>query len=125
MPDLLQTGSAWLDAKRKAFMSHAVTYSRGAFSVSVLAGAGQTIFNIDDGGGAMISYESRDFLITATDLILNSILTTPLRGDRIVDVIGSSTFTFEVVAPKGLPDWRYTDAFKQTLRVHTKLIGTA
>jgi len=33
------------------------------------------------------------------------------------------TFIYEVMAPGNEPPWRYSDPYRRTLRIHTKLIG--
>ena len=64
-------------------------------------------------------YESRDFLITASDLVLTGTLVLPERGDEIID----DCFVYEVMAPANEPEWRYSDSFRNTLRIHTKNTG--
>ena len=124
MADLLQQASAWLGGMRSAYLSHPVTYSRGADSVQVNASIGRTVFEIDDSCGAVESWESRDFLIAAADLVLaiaGNVL--PAAGDRISDVEGGQTFVYEVMAPGKEPCWRYSDPYRATLRIHTKQVA--
>lgn len=123
MADMINVGSAWLEAQRKSFLSRSVTYTRGAYSVSVAASAGKTVFQIDDGYGAIISVTSQDFIILAADLILNGVVVVPQRGDKIVDTQGG-VLTYEVCAPGKEPDWRYSDNYQRSLRIHSKLIGS-
>ena len=129
MTNLLKTGSNWLEGKRKAYAASTVTYSGRGFSVDVEASIGTTTFDVETAGGGIESFESRDFLILATDLRLGGPqrpAVTPARGDRIKELsdAGDETFVYEVMAPGGEPPWRYSDAFRKALRVHTKLVGT-
>lgn len=124
MIDMLDAGSAWLEGQRKSFLAKTVNYQRGVNSVALAATVGKTLFAIDDGNGAIINYESRDFLILAADLILNTFVVLPQRADLITEMVGSSTFTYEVCAPGKEPDWRYSDSYRRSLRIHTKLIGS-
>ena len=123
MTDLLQTGSAWLEAMRHAHTTHAVTYSRGAASVELAATVGRTEYDVDIGHGVVERYESRDYLLRAADLVLAGAATTPQAGDRIAEVIGTATVVYGVMAPAAEPLWAYADAGRLTMRVHTKQIG--
>jgi len=116
MADLLQRGMAWLEAKRTKFMTQTIVYQRGHDSVEVLATIGSTTFNIDDGGGALLRIESRDYLIRAADLKIGETPVLPKRGDRIRE----ANYIYEVVGPGDEPCWRWSDGYRQTLRIHTK-----
>jgi hypothetical protein len=103
-------------------MTRPVVYVRGVESVEVQATVGRTEFDVDDGTGATIHTQSRDYLITAIDLMLGGDVTLPKRGDVIREAQGTSVFVHEVVAPGDEPAWRYSDPYRHTLRVHTKQI---
>jgi len=118
--DLLQKGMAWLEDQRTKFMTQSVVYQRGEDSVEVPATIGTTTFNVDDGGGALLRIESRDYLIRAADLVLGGNAILPKRGDRIRETSGSQVFIYEVMAPGDEPCWRWSDGYRQTLRIHTK-----
>ena len=124
MTDILERGSNWLEDQRVAHASRPVEYQRGESTVEVPASIGRTEFEIDNGVGILERTESRDFLVPAVSLVLNDTQTLPKRGDRIRETIGTVTFTYEVMAPGKEPPWRYSDAYRRTLRIHTKLIGT-
>jgi len=124
MVDILERGSNWLEDQRVAHASRPVIYHRGESNVEVPASIGRTVFEIDDGLGILERTESRDFLVPAASLVLNDTQALPERGDRIRETIGSVTFTYEVMAPGKEPPWRYSDAYRRTLRIHTKLTGT-
>ena len=77
MTDLLESASNWLEDQRTRHATRTVTYRRGALgsggpSVDVLATIGRTEFEVDDGAGALVKVESRDYLILAADLVLDS-----------------------------------------------------
>ena len=128
MADLLQKGLAWLDDQRHAHMTQTVLYVRDAenasYTVELLATIGRTEFEQADEFGVIHKLQSRDFLIRAADLVLNSELTLPKPGDRVRETVGAQTFVYEVMAPGGEPPWRYSDPYRKTLRIHTKHIGT-
>jgi hypothetical protein len=124
MPDLLETGSAFLDDQRHQHMTRAVTYQRGADSVELAATIGRTEFEQADDYGVVHKIESRDFLVRTADLVLASVQTLPKAGDRIRETEGSQTFVYEVMAPGTEPPFRYSDPYRKTLRIHTKQVGT-
>lgn len=123
MSDLLDTGLSWLEDQRKRFLSRTVTYRRGNSTVDVQATIGQTIFRLDDGYGAIVRTESRDFLIATADLVLDSAAVLPERGDKIRETVGDEVFVYEVLAPGDEPHFKYSDPYRRTLRIHTKFNG--
>ena len=129
MPDLLEQASNWLEDQRTKHATRTVTYQRGdpgsgVSSVDVLATIGRTEFEVDDGAGALLKVESRDYLILTADLVLDGQQTPPKQGDFILETVGTTTYVYEVMAPGGAPHYRHSDPYRQTLRIHTKLIGT-
>jgi len=116
---------AWLEDQRTKFMTQSVVYQRGDDSVEVPATLGTTVFNIDDGGGALLRIEARDYLIRASDLMIGETPILPKRGDRIRETSGSGVeqvYVYEVVGPGDEPCWRWSDGYRQTLRIHTKQV---
>jgi len=77
---------------------------------------------VDDGGGVLHRVESRDYLILAEHLVLGGRPAIPEPGDQILESAGTTTLVYEVMAPGREPHWRYADAYRRTLRVHTKQI---
>jgi hypothetical protein len=124
MVDLLRKSSDWLEDQRTRHATSTVQYVRGSRSVEVSATIGKTTFEVDDGYGVLVCHQSRDFLILAADLVLDGTMAIPQRGDRIQETQSGTTFVYEVSAPGKEPCWRYSDAFRKTLRIHTKQIDT-
>lgn len=124
MADLLQKSLAWLEDQRVRHMSQMVVYQRGPESVSVPATIGTTLFQIDDGAGALLRVESRDYLIRASHLVLGGNAVLPQRGDRIRESSGSQVVVYEVIGPGDEPCWRWSDVYRQTLRIHTQQVDT-
>lgn len=122
MADLLEQSSAWLEDQRVRHMTRPVLYVRGGQTIEVPATIGETIFRIDDGAGAMLRTESRDYLISATDLVLGGSAVLPQRGDRVREMEGTQVFVYEVASPGDEPIWRWSDPYRRTLRIHTKQI---
>jgi hypothetical protein len=124
MADRLQQASDWLEEQRTRHASRAVAYARGVQSVELPATIGKTTFEVDDGYGVLVHFESRDFLMLAADLMLGGAPTLPQRGDRIEETQAGQVFVYEVTAPGKEPCWRYSDAYRKTLRIHTKQVAT-
>jgi len=121
--DLLEQASAWLDGKRKAHLSRPVMYCRGEQSVEVRATIGRTVFETADAYGVVEHSESRDFLILAADLVLDGQAVLPERGDRIRETQDGKVYVYEVMAPGKEPEWRWSDGYRRTLRIHTKQVA--
>jgi len=88
------------------------------------ATVGRTTFEQDDGAGAIVRSQVRDYLIDTADLVLGAAQTLPAKGDRIEEVNGGQKFTYEVMPMGSEPHWRYSDPYRRTLRIHTKHVGT-
>jgi hypothetical protein len=116
---MLQEGLSWLESQRKTHLSVPVIYRRGSNSVEVSATIGKTVFKVADDYGHYQHIESRDYLISTDDLVLNSTRIQPEPGDEIIE----NGFIYEVMAPNNEPEWSYSDSFRQSLRIHTKLTG--
>lgn len=122
--NLLQKASEWLENQRTRHAASTVEYVRGGLAADVLASIGKTTFEIDDGYGVLVRFESRDFLILTADLVVNGESILPQRGDRIRETQGTTVLVYEVTAPGKEPCWRFSDVFRKTLRIHTKQIDT-
>ena len=124
MSGLLETGSNWLENQRHQHMTRTVLYQRGTDTVELAATIGRTAFEQADEFGVIHRTESRDFLVREADLVLAGSQTLPKAGDRIREPAGDQTFVYEVMAPGAEPPWRYSDAYRRTLRIHTKHVAT-
>ncbi len=113
MGDLLAQGAAWLEQQRTKHLTSTVTYVRGEFEFAVPATIGRKKYEADDGHVVRVEFTDRDFLILAADLVLDGQATEPQRGD----LIREGNREFEVL------DWRYSDPYRQTLRITTTLTG--
>ena len=120
MVDLLQKASEWLENKRTQYATCLVVYARGNQNAQLPATMGKTVFEIDEGFNVLLRYESRDFLILTADLVLGGKNTLPQKGDRIYETHGEAIYVYEVTAPGKEPAWRSSDAWRKTLRIHTK-----
>lgn len=125
MSDILRKASAFLEKVRHTTATSPVTYRRGDRVVpDVPATIGRTEYQQDDGAGVITRAESRDFLIRACDLVIDGMPVLPEPGDRIEEAQGGTLFVYEVLPVGNLePHYRYSDPYRQTLRIHTKLVG--
>ena len=62
--------------------------------------------------------DSQDYIIFTDDLRIDSVLTIPMRGDRIIDGL----LTFEVMPIDGENCFRPVDGHRQQLRIYVKLV---
>ena len=124
MPDLLKTGSDWLAGRLKSHVSQSITYRRGILSRSLLATIGSTAFELTDHEQRLTRVESRDYLVTAADLLLGGKVELPKRGDLIEETINGVVHLYQVLAPGGEDVYSFSDRYNTTLRVHTKFLKT-
>jgi hypothetical protein len=122
--DLLQRGSRWLEGQRNKHLTRQVAFARGGQLVQVAATVGKTVFRVDKGYGVQERIESRDYLILASDLVIAGAPILPKAGDQIRETDGTKTFVYEILAPGNEPVYRYSDLYRVTLRIHTKLVAT-
>ena len=123
MADMLQAGAAFLAAQNKAHMSQTVTYQRGDATVELKAKIGRTQRASQDTFGAQVSWEARDYIVQGDDLVLDGERVTPQEGDRITETLGGNTLTYEVQSFPGEPCFRFADAYRIELRIHTRQIA--
>ena len=88
------------------------------------ATVGKTVFQIDNGYGVRERIEVRDYLIAASEMVLSGNLILPKRGDRIRETSGTTVLLYEVMAPGKEPEFRFSDLYRYSFRIHTKLVGT-
>jgi hypothetical protein len=115
MPDFLKNASAWLDATLAESDGETVRYARGIPHVDLTAVPGQTPVGFDL-GSVLQTWQTQDFLFATTDLILSGHASPPEVGDEI-------TYDDNVYRVCNATDgrcYRFTDTYRQTMRVHTK-----
>jgi len=101
-----------------------VTYTRGSSSLSNLeAIPTEERYSVPDEQGILQEIHSRDYLVKASELIIGGSAIEPRVGDRIVETIGTVSMTFEVFPIDGQRCFRYRDASRGTLRIHTKRVA--
>ena len=120
MTELLNSGLDWLHDQLKEHDSRSVTYRRaGQSDLTITAVVRSTTFELADDSGGLITIKSRDFIVQQDDLVIGGSETKPARGDKIID-----EDTYEVMTLNDEPHYR-EDPYKQTFRIHTKLVTVA
>lgn len=121
----LATAVSSLNAALQSAAGVAVTYRRSSDTVAITAIPGSTDFEVVGPDGVVETFESRDWIIDAEDLVLASTTVLPVKGDEIDETVGSETHTYRVLSPGGGAVYRFSDQYRKVLRVHTKLVETA
>jgi hypothetical protein len=113
-----QQAMAALHAATRQVFGVVITYRRGDHAVTLTAVRGKTDAVMVNGGGAAIDAKIDDFIILASELVLDGAAILPAEADTIAvaDVPGA---VFEVA---GSPAWRYSDPQETQYRVHTNRI---
>lgn len=117
---MLRTGSAWLAARLAESASVKCMYVRGNTETEITATVGRSTFESQNQSGVVEQWESRDYIVTVGDLPYAE----PERGDRIIEVFGDTETTFQVSAPRGVPLYHFSDAFRSAVRIHTVAMAT-
>lgn len=94
-----------------------IVYQRpGVGSVNLTVIRGESVQEVDRDGQVVQEHRTRDYLVQASELVIEDSLTTPQRHDMITE----DGETYQVLAINGEPHWRYTDRTKTVLRIHCK-----
>lgn len=110
--DILGHSAEWLEQQRLRTLAVPVTYERrSGRQIPVNATLGRTLFRAENEYGITVRIESRDFLISASELTDE-----PERGDVVI----YNGRRYEVLAPNGEPVWRWSEPYQRTRRIHTK-----
>jgi hypothetical protein len=114
--------NARLASRLKARNGTSAVYRRGNYSVSLTVVIGSQLLRVSDRqGNVKMERADADFLIEASDLVLNGSATEPASGDYVDVSIGSETKRYELMPVGSEPAWRYADPTGQSqYRVHTK-----
>ncbi len=119
MGDVIADAALWLTGMRRNHVSRYVAYSSGGVTAPCIATASQTVFETQSEMGVIERWESRDFVIAVADLPVEE----PQRGDRITETLNGESVTFDVCAPRGAPIWKWADASRTAVRIHSKAIS--
>ena len=120
--NLMETGTAWMLGELKDHASEAVDYDRdGETLVGVKAVVAETMARTVDADGIEIQIRGSDFLILVADLVLPSAgAIKPAVGDTVTRIVEGETIVFEVLPVLDEKEYRESDRFGLSFRVHTK-----
>ncbi len=124
MTDLFHSAAEWRARQSRAHASEVLRYERpgvGSWDVPLTRARGQHEVVGDDGVVEMI--DRYDFLASPEDLLLAAEPVEPRDGDLIVEVTAAERITYRVSGETGQPCWRWCDAHRQKLRIHTKIFA--
>lgn len=121
MSDLMQEGAEWFASVLQSDLSQSVTYKRGSDTVVLLATIGETDREAYDAEGFTVKSKIRDWIVQPSDLVLDAVEITPRRGDQVIHVVGSKTFTWEVLDIGGDKHYRPSDPYGNLIRIHSQL----
>ena len=103
-----------------------VTLKRGVASTAAVdAVPGETRRDTESYDGIPLTLRTRDFLIQAADYIISAVAVEPAAGDVIEEVVGSTTYSYELIPRFGEAAWRWSDPRHTAYRLHTVLKAKA
>ena len=98
-------------------MANSVVYTRlGEAGVTIKATIGNTAAEKLAESELVTSAGVRDYLFRTIDFLVAGVFTPPARLDTVTEADGA---TWEVVEVAGEPVWRYSDEYRNAIRVHT------
>jgi len=124
MSDLLSSANEFLENTLWQWASRTVTYQRGGSTVQVPAVVGTTRGRSEDDMGMQWDIITRDYLVRASDLVLNSQEIEPDRGDEIREQVNGKTYVYRVGRDGRAPLWEWADTEHRVRRIHTQFVGT-
>ena len=127
MPDMLKRGSDWLHAELITNAAQSVTYRRGtgggASTVAISATITDQEYQQHDDTGAVLYFDSTDFMVTRSALDFGAGAITPAIGDYILWTDDRGTVnTFELNFPGDENLFTSVDASENFWIIHTKKI---
>ena len=113
---IAQRGAAWMAGKLEAVSGQAVKYRRGTADVELTAVPARRTSEDYGADGSLIVSTNHDWLLDKARLVIDGEAIEPRRGDLIITADGQ---TFVVVPAEAENCWRWTDQYRQRIRVHT------
>ncbi len=120
-PNKFKEAETWSNTLRNRIALVAVTLKRGVNSRVTVATPDMTLFSYLD-RGVQVRKEVRDYVFNVADYHVGTGQLEPEEGDIIIEVVGSTTFTYEVLPTNNEPVFKPGGAYRTGYIVHTKLI---
>ena len=120
--NLMEAGTAWMLGELKDHASEAVDYERdGDKLVGVKAVVAETMARTLSADAIEIQLRGADFLILVADLVLPVAgAIKPAVGDTVTRTVEGETIVFEVLPVLDEKEYRESDRFGLSFRIHTK-----
>ncbi len=101
-----------------------VAYQRGSETIPELkAIPTEEKYSVPDEQGVLNEIHSRDYLVETNRLKIGGEVVEPRAGDRITETIEGQDMVFEVFPVDKQRCFRYRDASRQSIRIHTKRVA--
>jgi len=97
-----------------------IVYSDGTNTVAIDATYGKTKYQVQTESSVVTAFTDRDFILSASALVLGGVATLPKSGHTITVVDGGERY--QVLPPDGMQVYERSDPEGTTLRVHCKKI---
>lgn len=106
-------------------MARTVTVARAGVTANVTAMKTAPDYEIVEDNGAAVKAESVDFVMQSAVYKVGAAnaVVEPAPGDTITESLGGKTLVYEVMELSGTSCFKYSDADRIALRVHTKLVS--
>ena len=126
MTNSLQSSAAFLidTLKSTSVAGRTVRYERGGETlIEEISGVVEMHeYEVIDADGMMASVTAFDWTFDASDMVVNSVLVEPVRGDRIVETINSEEVSYEPLPIGSKPIAEWLDTAGVIVLVHTKKV---
>lgn len=118
-------GSAWQADQQAESASILVTLRRAGYDdvTDVVAVLGNTAIEEEREDGSSLRVDSRDFLIRATDYLIDGEQVEPADGDLIIETVDGTELFYELRPFAGEASARPMDQFRTRWRCHTKQVA--
>lgn len=123
MPDIFSGATAWFGRTLKNHAARAITITDRAvnpsLSITLPASSGRSEWDESSADAVVHSYDTRDWLVDAADLI--DAFGSPQklrRGWIVTDSLDGQRY--EIFSPSGDQPWRYSDRDNQRVRIHSR-----
>ena len=120
--NLLKWGEQYVTSVLSMYSQVDIIFVRNGVQTALCATPAMTTFSYTDRHQISQRKQTRDYLMPTADLIVNAVNIKPAEGDQIWEEIDGVRYKYELGAYNNEPLWRYSGAYRQELRMHTKYI---
>jgi len=122
--NLFRDADLFVNAQRNASAQVPLVYIRleDGIEIETCGSIHMTVFRFNNRFNQSIRYEGRDFIFNTSDLLTDDVRFVPAKGDLIYEDTILARFIYEVSSINDEPVYKYSGAYRQGIRVHTKMI---